>query len=160
MWCPSSAVQQFTSGSAGNEKWNGKPRLACVNARHPPFKNPVRVAYCPGHAGVKGNYIADGLAGKATITGRLRALGRSEAVRSLRQSGRAQRQGHHTIDHTEERGVERGNAQRSSFRGRERTIANQTNIGTVSRKGNIGETHERRGGAHMGLPVHMHTSLN
>jgi hypothetical protein len=88
--------------------------------------------YCPGHAGVKGNDRADRLAGKATITGGLR-LGRSEVVRSLRHYLRAQSQGHHTIDRLEERGVERGSAQRSSLRGRERAIVNQTNIGTVSR---------------------------
>jgi ribonuclease HI len=88
--------------------------------------------YCPGHAGVKGNDRADRLAGKATITGGLR-LGRSEVVRSLRHYLRAQSQGHHTIDHLEERGIERGSAQRSSLGGRERAIVNQTNIGTVSR---------------------------
>ena len=37
-----------------------------------------------------------------------------------------------------ERGVERGSAQRSSLRGRERAIVNQTNIGTVS-KATLGE---------------------
>ena len=41
-------------------------------------------------------------------------------------------QGHHTIDHLEERGVERGSARRSSSKGRERAIINQTNIRTVS----------------------------
>ena len=25
-------------------KWNGKPRLACVNVRHPPSKNPMGIA--------------------------------------------------------------------------------------------------------------------
>ena len=40
--------------------------------------------YCPGHAGVNGNDRADELAGKATITGRLR-LRRSDVLRSLRQ---------------------------------------------------------------------------
>ena len=43
--------------------------------------------------------------------------------------------------------MERGSARRSSFKGRERAIVNQTNIGTVS-KSNVGETSERRGGAH------------
>ena len=45
----------------------------------------------------------------------------------------AQSQGHQTIDRLEERGVERGSAQRSSLRERERAIVNQTNIGTVSK---------------------------
>ena len=35
---------------------------------------------------------------------------------------------------------------------RERWAGNQTNIGTVSRATDIGETPERRDGAHMGLP--------
>ena len=38
-------------------------------------------------------------------------------------------------------------------------LENQTNIGTVSIKGNIGETPERRDGAHMGLPECIDTNL-
>ena len=44
---------------------------------------------------------------------------------------RSESQGHHIIDHLEKRGVERGSARRSSLKGRERAIVNQTNIGTV-----------------------------
>ena len=73
---------------------------------------------------------ADRLAGKATLTNGL-LLGRSEVLRSLRHYLRAQSQGHHAIDRLEERGVERGSARRSSLKGRERAIVNQTNIGTV-----------------------------
>ena len=81
---------------------------------------------------MKGNDRADKLAGKATLTsGSL--LGRSEVLRSLRHYLRAQSQGHRTIDRLEERGVERGSARRSSLKGRERAIVNQTNIGTVSK---------------------------
>ena len=87
--------------------------------------------YCPGHAGAKGNDRADRLAGKATLTSGL-LLGKSELLRSLRHYLQAQSQGYHTIDRMEERGVERGSARRSSLRGRERAIVNQTNIGTVS----------------------------
>ena len=58
-------------------------------------------------------------------------------------------------DHLEERGIERGSAQRSSLRERERAIVNQTNIGTVS-KATLG----KRGGAHMGLPERIDTILN
>ena len=63
--------------------------------------------YCPGHAGVKGNDRAAGLAGKAraTLTSGL-LLGRSEVLRSLRHYLLSQSQGHHTIDRLEERGVE------------------------------------------------------
>ena len=45
---------------------------------------------------------------------------------------RAQSQGHHTIDHLEERGAERGSARRSSLQGRERAIVNQTIIGMTA----------------------------
>ena len=85
--------------------------------------------YCPGHAGVKGN---DWLAGKATLTSGL-LLRRAEVLRSLRHYLRAQSLGHHTIDRLEQTGVERRSARRSSLKGRERAIVNQTNIGTVSK---------------------------
>ena len=95
--------------------------------------------YCPVHAGVKGNDQADRLAGKVTITSSLH-LGRSEVLRSLRHYLRAQSQGHHTIGRLDERGVERGTAQRSSLKGRERAIFSQTNTGTVS-KATLGKLH-------------------
>ena len=89
------------------------------------------LVYCPGHAGVKGTDRANRLAGKATLTSGL-LLGKLEVL-SLRHYLWAQSQGHHTIDHLEERGVERGSARRSSLKGRERVIVNQTNIGIVSK---------------------------
>ena len=46
---------------------------------------------------------------------------------------RAQSQSSNTIAGLEERGVERGSARRSSLKGRERAVVNQTNIGTVSK---------------------------
>ena len=88
--------------------------------------------YCPGHAAVRGNDRTDRLAGKATITSGSH-LGRPEVLRNLRHYLRAQSQRHHTIDRLGERGVERGGARRSSLKGRERAIVNQTNIGTVSK---------------------------
>ena len=36
-------------------------------------------------------------------------------------------------DRLEEKGVEKGSARRSSLKGRERAIVNQTNVGTVSK---------------------------
>ena len=42
-----------------------------------------------------------------------------------------QSQGHITIDRLEGRDVERGSAGRSSLKGQERAIVNQTNTGTV-----------------------------
>ena len=65
---------------------------------------------------MKGNDQEDRLAGKAAITKGLR-LGRSEVLRSLRNYGRIQSQGHHTIDCLEDRGMERGSARRSSLKG-------------------------------------------
>ena len=84
------------------------------------------------------------LARKATIKGGLR-LGRFEVLRSLRHYLRARIQGHHTIDRLEQRGVERGIAQRSSLRRTEKgPIVNQTDMGT-SFKGNSGKTPEETG---------------
>ena len=65
-------------------------------------------------------------------------LGRSEVLRNLRHYLRAQSQGYHTTDRLEERSVERGSARRSSLKGRETTIVNQANTGTVS-KATLGE---------------------
>ena len=86
----------------------------------------------PGHAGVKWNDRADRLAGRATLTSGL-LLRRSEVLRNLRHYLRAQSQGHHTIDRLEDSGMGRGSTRRSSLKGRERAIVNQTNIGTVSK---------------------------
>ena len=63
------------------------------------------------------------------IDWREKRLGKSEVLRSLRHTtcGGGKSQGHHTFDRLEERGEER-----SSLRGRERAIVNQTEIGTVS----------------------------
>ena len=88
--------------------------------------------YFLGYAGVKGNDRADTLAGEAALTSVL-LLGRSEALRNLRHYLRARSQGHHTIDRLEMRGVERGSTGRSSLKGRESAIINQTNTGTVSK---------------------------
>ena len=88
--------------------------------------------YCPGHAGMKGNDRADTLVGKATLKGGL-LLGRSEVLISLRHYLQAQGKRHHIIDLLEERGVERGSVRRSSLKGRETAIVNQTNTGTVSK---------------------------
>ena len=53
-------------------------------------------------------------------------------LRILKHYLRAQSQGHHTIDRLQERGVETGSIQRSTLKGREKAIVEQTNIGTVS----------------------------
>ena len=88
--------------------------------------------YCPGHAGVKGNDKADIVVGKATLANGL-LLGKSQALRSLKHYMQAQSQGHHPIDHLQERGVERESAWWSFLNGWERAIVNQMNIWTVSK---------------------------
>ena len=72
--------------------------------------------YYPGYAGVKGNDRTDRQTGNANLTNYL-LLGSSEVLRSLRHYLRAQSQGHDTINHLEERDVERGSARRSSWKG-------------------------------------------
>ena len=64
-------------------------------------------------------------------------LGRSEVLRSLRHYLRAQSQGRHITDR-----LERGSAGRNPF------------------KANVGDTSERRGGAHMGFSERIDTILN
>ena len=93
------------------------------------------LAFSAGSHLAQMNDRADRLAGKVTLTSGL-LLGRSEALRSLRHYLRAQSQGQHTIDRLE-RGVER--ARRSSFKGRERAIVNQTYIVTVSKATTLGK---------------------
>ena len=102
--------------------------------------------HCLEHASVKRNDRADTMAGKAALT------------RSLRHYLRAQSQGQHSTDRLEERGVERGSARRSSLKGRERAVVNQTNTGTVS-EATLGKL-RRRGGAHMGFSERIDIILN
>ena len=88
--------------------------------------------YCPGHAGVSGNERADRLASTADITSGLQ-LGRAEVLRGLRNFLRTDKPEHHSIDRLKERGVEKGSGRHSTLQGRERSVFNQTNIGTVLR---------------------------
>ena len=88
--------------------------------------------YCPGHAGVSGNERADRLASTADITSGLQ-LGRAEVLRGLRNFLNMDRQEHHSIDRLKERGVGKGSGWHSTLQGRERSVVNHTNIGTVSR---------------------------
>ena len=88
--------------------------------------------YCPGHAGVSGNERADRLASTADITSGLQ-LGRAEVLRGLRNFLNTDKPEHHRIDRLKERGVEKGSGRHSTLQGREQSVFNQTNIGTVSR---------------------------
>ena len=84
---------------------------------------------------------------------------RSEVLRSLRQYMRAQSQGHHTIDRLGEGVLERGRARQSFLKGRERATANQTKSWNRF-KGDVGETSERLGGAHMGFSERINIILS
>ena len=89
--------------------------------------------YCPGHAGVSRNERADRLASAADITSGLQ-LGRAEVLRDLRNFLNMDRPGHHSIDRLKERDhKEKGSGRQSTLQGRERSVFNQANIGTVSR---------------------------
>ena len=84
----------FNELATKHEKWNGKPRLACVDVQHPTSRTSVDMwTYSPEPARVKGDDRPDVLlAGKNPITGGVRP-GRSEVLRSLRYYLRAQSQG-------------------------------------------------------------------
>ena len=86
--------------------------------------------YCPGHAGVSRNERADRLASTADITSGLQ-LGRAEALGGLRNFLDMDRPEHHSTDCLKERGVEKGSDRHSTLQGRERSVFNRANIGTV-----------------------------
>ena len=88
--------------------------------------------YSPGHAGISGNERADRLASTADVTSDLQ-LGRAEVLRGLRNFLNMGRPEHHSTDCLKERGVEKGSGRHSTLQGRERSLFNQANIGTVSR---------------------------
>ena len=88
--------------------------------------------YCPGHAGVSGNERADRLASTADITPGLQ-LGRAEVLWGLRNFLNTDKPEHHSIDRLKERGVEKGSGWHSTLQGRELSVFNQANFGTVSR---------------------------
>ena len=60
-------------------------------------------------------------------------LDRAEVLRGLRNFLNMNRPENHSTDRLKERGVEKGSGRHSTFQGRERSVFNQTNIGTVSR---------------------------
>ena len=91
----------------------------------------------------------DRLASTADITSGLQ-LGRAAVLRGLKNFLNTDKPEHHSIYRMKERGVEKGSGRHSTLQGRERSVFNQANIGTVSRA-TLGETAERRGGVRMGL---------
>ena len=88
--------------------------------------------YCPGHAGVSGNERVDRLTSTADITSGLQ-LGKAEVLRGLRNFLNTDKPEHHNTDRLKERGVEKGSGRHSTLQGRERSVFNQANIGTVSK---------------------------
>ena len=94
--------------AAKSEKWNRKPRLACVIVGHPLSKHPEDVLPLTFSLWAKHP-------SKVTwFSEDLKCWGAWE------HHLWAQNQGHHTVDRLEE--VERGSARRSSLKGREKAI--------------------------------------
>ena len=89
--------------------------------------------YSPGHARVKENDPADRLVAKATLASGL-LLGSSKVLKNLGYYLGAQSQGHHTTDHLEERGIERGSVRQSSLKEWERAIINQWTLEPFQRQ--------------------------
>ena len=74
-----------------------------------------------------------GLESQSNYTYSVCLQGRAEVLRGLRNFLNMDRPEHHSIDRLKERGVEKGSGRHSTLQGRERSVLNQTYIGTVSR---------------------------
>ena len=87
-------------------------------------------------------------------------LRRPEVLRSMRHHLRAQSQGHHTIDRLEEREAWKEESARRSFLKIEGYRQSDEHWNCF--KGNVGETYEIRGDAHMGFSerIDYHLKLN
>ena len=59
--------------------------------------------------------------------------GQIDWLRGLRNFLNMDKPEHHSTDHLKERGVEKGSGRHSTLQGRERSVFNQANTGTVSR---------------------------
>ena len=70
---------------------------------------------------------------EATVTGGLH-LRKSEVLRSLRHYLQAQSQGHHTIDHLEERGIERGLLGNLPWKGKKRPLSVRQTLELLPRR--------------------------
>ena len=122
-------AQLAHNDSTEHSVWNGLPDWH--TAMHSLRLQRLLWIYCSGRAGVNGNERADRLACTGGITSGLQ-LGRAEVLRGLRNCLNMDRPEHHSIDRPKERGVEKGSGRHSTLQGRERSVFNQTNIGTVS----------------------------
>ena len=85
------------------------------------------------HTTVLKDYGSDyRLTSTADITAGMQ-LGRAEVPRGLRTILNMDRPEHHSIDRRKERGMEKGSGRHSTLQGRERSVYNEANIGTVTR---------------------------
>ena len=87
-----------------------------------------------------------GLSSTSDITSGLQ-LGRAEVFRGSRNFLNMDRPEHHSIDRLKERGAEKRSGRHSTLQGRERSVFNQANIGTISRA-TLGRLLRDGGGAH------------
>ena len=92
----------------------------------------------------QGRWLTRCITGRQKTHHRWSASRKLWSVESLRLPT-GTKSGNDIIVRLEERGAERGSSRRSSSKGREKAIVNQTNIGTV----------EGRGGANMSFPERM-----
>ena len=139
---------RFNELATKTENWNRKPRLERANGRHTPSKTPV--GDFPGHIGVKENDRTGRLAGKASITRNVEEL-------ETRPAGTKPGTRHHRSPG----GGRRGERKRSTiFLKRMKECHRQSGEHWNCFKGNIGETFERRGGAHMDFFERLNTILN
>ena len=152
------SLQQKVKSETESPDWHVR-----VNGRHPPSGTAADVSYCPGHAWVKGNVRADRLASKASIASALR-LGISEVMGSLRHYTCWPKAG--TPHYRSPGGVRRGKRKRSAIfrertRERERESHRQSDEHWNRFKGKVGETSDRRSGAHnYGFFQRIETILN
>ena len=116
---------RFNELATKNEKWNGKPRLECVNGWHSPLKTPVSVL--PRTCQSEGKW-------PQKYTGW-----------QNNPHNKIWSQRYHTIDHLEERDVERGSTRwEGAIINRWTLQLFQTRI-----KGNVGKTSEGLGGPYI-----------
>ena len=126
-------THRFNELATKSEEWNGKPRLECVDGRHPSSETPVSVLPWTSRRRewrkMTEQIYTCRLAGKATFTSGLRLWNWSvEELEALHADTKPR-----TSHHRSPESVEKGSYRRSSLKGRERAIVNQRNIGTVSK---------------------------
>ena len=140
----SSQIQWFATK---NEKWNGKPRLECVNDRHPSSKTPVGVIRWTYQSGWQSNHH------KWLASRKIWSVEKLETL----PAGTKPRTSHHWSPEGERRGKRE---HQTVFLERTRDGHRESDDHWNRFKGDVGETSERRGGAHMDFSESMDTILN